>query len=403
MNEICEYAASAGLDIIVYFGSDYNSRIIGQFLNGTASYRDKLVGVYFGDEPGGKMLDTRVDLHDPATGETATKVSAHPAMLRKSNGGSVQYTDYQGMITVTQSGYSILYYPDGRAVITTGHSIKDRTTYLVDKDGIVYTVDKSGNITSRATEALCVHCLPKLESYDALLAERPFQTYDETARRLVDECKEYNDWLHRNYALKSITSDYALYWWDNLGGYDTVLAELGWNNTVAQEIALARGAANLQGKEWGTIITWKYTTAPYLASGNEIYQQMRTSYEAGAKYILIFNYAKDMEGPYGTLQDEHFAALERFWNDVVQNPNVTRGSVKAEAALVLPENYGWGLRRQNDTIWGIWQPDDKSPQVWTALQESLAKHDVGLDIVYDDPAYPVAGKYPQVYYWNQTG
>jgi len=25
-----------------------------------------------------------------------------------------------------------------------------------------------------------------------------------------------------------------------------------------------------------------------------------------------------------------------------------------------------------------------------------------LDIVYDDPAYPVTGKYSKIYYWNQS-
>jgi hypothetical protein len=79
-----------------------------------------------------------------------------------------------------------------------------------------------------------------------------------------------------------MTSDYALYWWDYQGGYDTVFAQLGWNNTVAQEIGLVRGAADLQGKDWGTIITWKYMQAPYLPDGDEMFDQMKTSYKAGA-------------------------------------------------------------------------------------------------------------------------
>ena len=62
-----------------------------------------------------------------------------------------------------------------------------------------------------------------------------------------------------------------------------------------------------------------------------------------------------------------------------------------------------GLRRSNDTIWGMWKPDDKSQQVWSMLEDSLAKYDSKLDIVYDDPAYPVAGRYTQIIYWNQTG
>jgi hypothetical protein len=40
----------------------------------------------------------------------------------------------------------------------------------------------------------------------------------------------------KNQSCQIFTSDYALHWWDYEGGYDTVFAELGWNNTAAQEI-----------------------------------------------------------------------------------------------------------------------------------------------------------------------
>jgi len=401
MNEVCEYAASSGLNIVVYFGSnEYQNRYVRQFLDGNMSWRNKLVGVYFGDEPGGKMLDTNVELYDPKTGDTAIKHAGTRVTLTKADGTLISYSE-NGLIVVFASTkhFSANYHSDGRISLTTG-TTQNRAYYMIEKNGTVYMVNQYGNEPLRVEDT---SGLPKLETYETLMAERPFQNYDEAAQRLVNECKDYNDWLHSHWTLKSITSDYGLYWWDNLGEYDTVLAELGWNNTVAQEIALARGAANLQGKDWGTIITWKYTTEPYLTNGEEMYQQMRTSYQAGAKYILIFNYAEDMQGPYGTLEDNHFNALERFWREVVQNPNVTRGGTKAEAALVLPMNYGWGLRRSNDTIWGLWKPDDKSPQVWASLQDSSGKHGSKLDIVYDDPLYPVAGKYTQIIYWNQTG
>jgi hypothetical protein len=81
-----------------------------------------------------------------------------------------------------------------------------------------------------------------------------------------------------------------LYWFDYRSGYDTILVEVGWNNTLAQEIALVRGAANFQLNDWGIIITWKNTQPPYLDSGDAIYEKMRTSYAAGAKYITIFNF-----------------------------------------------------------------------------------------------------------------
>jgi hypothetical protein len=185
--------------------------------------------------------------------------------------------------------------------------------------------------------------------------------------------------------------------------YDVLLAQFGWNHTTEQDIALVRGAANLQGKSWGAILTWTYTEPPYLAGGEEIYEQMVMAYESGAEYIAIFNYAEEMDGAYGILQEEHFEALERFWNEVVQKPEVVHGGITADAVLVLPRNYGWGMRSPDDTIWGLWGPDEKSPQVWQQLQNTLSKNGLRLDIVYDDPEYPITANYKQIYYWNHTG
>ena len=85
----------------------------------------------------------------------------------------------------------------------------------------------------------------------------------------------------QNAGIKTFTSDYVLYWFDYLGGYDVMLAQFGWNNSYIQDIALVRGAARMQNKPWGAIITWKHDEPPYLDSGEEIYNQMHTAYEAG--------------------------------------------------------------------------------------------------------------------------
>jgi hypothetical protein len=45
------------------------------------------------------------------------------------------------------------------------------------------------------------------------------------------------------------TSDCALFWFDYLAGYDAVFAELEWNHSRAQQIALCRGAVNVQNKQ----------------------------------------------------------------------------------------------------------------------------------------------------------
>jgi hypothetical protein len=226
--------------------------------------------------------------------------------------------------------------------------------------------------------------------------------YSEEAKwfkQLLEANRGHNDL--KLYNITTFTSDYALYWFDYLGGYQNLFAQLGWNESVNQQISLIRGAATMQNKDWGTIITWKYTQPPYLDSGENIYNQMITSYNAGAKYITIFDYPYNItDNLYGSMTDAHFQVLEKFWNQVVtkSSPN----SVKAQAALVLPKDYGWGMRSVDDKIWGFWGPDEKSPLIWNNTQALLNKYGLHLDIIYDDPAFPIQGNYSKVYYWNQT-
>jgi hypothetical protein len=223
------------------------------------------------------------------------------------------------------------------------------------------------------------------------------------------EAQWFNQLLERNpghnslkqYNITTFTSDYALFWFDYLGGYDTLFAQLGWNESVNTQISLLRGAATMQNKDWGAIITWKYTQPPYLDTGENIYNQMVTAYNSGAKYITIFNYPyNSTDNPYGVMEPEHFQALEKFWNQIVTKsaPSVPH----AEAALVLPKDYGWGMRNPNDKIWGFWGTDDKSPLIWNNTQTLLNKYGLRLDIIYDDLAFPIEGNYSKVYYWNQT-
>ena len=188
-------------------------------------------------------------------------------------------------------------------------------------------------------------------------------TYDDVAERYITTTQGDEGYdILRTYDIPAYASDYVLYWFDYLMGYDVMWAQLGWNHTIEQDIALLRGAANLQNKSWGTIITWKYLHPPYLDTAANIYDQMVLSYKAGAEYVVIFNYAENMTSYYGTLHEEHFLDLERFWNDVVQNPEAVQGSTKAEAVLVLPKNYGWGMRTQDDKIWAFWEADTNSEQ-----------------------------------------
>jgi hypothetical protein len=176
-----------------------------------------------------------------------------------------------------------------------------------------------------------------------------------------------------------------------------VLAQIGWNLTLAQQIAPVRGAADMQNKSWGVVITWKYQQPPYLANGTELVEEMKTAYECGAKYIVLFNYYGDNSDTYGTMKQEHFDALQSFWHSVVQNPNEVWGSIKADSAVVLPHNYGYGGRWMDDHIWGIFKPDSHTRQIWAVIQEALQAHDLKTDIVYADENYPLLPSYENIY------
>ena len=203
------------------------------------------------------------------------------------------------------------------------------------------------------------------------------------------------DYLSNN--TKVFTSDYGLYWFDYLSGYDVVLGQVGWNLTLNQQIGLMRGAADLQHKDWGVIITWKYQQPPYLDNGTEILSQMKTAYECGAKYIVLFDYYDSDNATYGTMKPEHFQALESFWKNEVTNPQKTQGSIKANSVLVLPKNYGWGTRWEEDKVWGIFEADNQTRQIWSLMETTLQEHGFKTDIVVDDSRFPVPPNYQSIY------
>jgi len=230
--------------------------------------------------------------------------------------------------------------------------------------------------------------------------------YSDAANRFVNNITLSNSMTDaKSKNLRTFTADYALYWWDYKAGYDTVFAELGWGLDSTQQIALCRGAANMQGKDWGAIIVWEDYEPPYLGSAQEIYDEMLLAYSGGAKYIVVFNYPTFPESnPYGVLLEEHFLVLEQFWNYVNANPRGYSG--EAKVALVLPEDYGWGMRRNKyigvDNIWGLWPEDEKSPIILENAKALLGEYGLGLDIIYSDETVSFEGKYDKVFFWNST-
>jgi hypothetical protein len=199
-----------------------------------------------------------------------------------------------------------------------------------------------------------------------------------------------------------MTSDYALYEFDYKAGYGVVLAELAWNHSRPINIALCRGAATARSKDWGVMITYTYDTPPYLASGAQIYNDLVLAYENGAKYFMVFDYAKDpaTNVTHGILQQEHLDALQQFWQYVKDNPKPAVPSERV--AYVLPNDYAYGFRGPNDNIWGLWGPDDISDKIWNDSTTLTNKYGSALDIIYEDSLQNHAFNYSKLIFWNGT-
>jgi hypothetical protein len=165
-------------------------------------------------------------------------------------------------------------------------------------------------------------------------------------------------------------------------------------------IALCRSAAKAHNKDWGAIVTWEYTDEPYIESREELYDDMILAPKTGAKHVVVFDYPKIEQ--YGILTEDHFDAMKDFWNYVHSDPQ-EHGVNQAEVAYVLPQDYGFGFRNPEDTIWGLWNADDLSQKVWDDTNKLIDQYGSRLDIVYDDADVmgAVKSRYNKLFFWNQ--
>lgn len=268
ITDICDYAVSSGLNIIVNLGvSQTYTRVwtwqLPWLESAKQRYGDRFLGAYYDDEPAGIQLD---------------------------------YNWFNFFLN-----YSSHF--EGRPHASPLHQI------FADLE------DEMANIAR-----------PEPKDYDS--EAEWFQ--------MILETNQGHKSL-RDAEIKTFTSDYALYWFDYLGGYDVMLAQFGWNNSYVQDIALVRGAARMQNKSWGAIITWKYEEPPYLDNGEEIYNQIYAAYEAGAEYAIIFTYPQIGDSPYGTRKKMSVLTL---LSDCGAKWRIIRGkylNVKRKPRLFCPE------------------------------------------------------------------
>jgi hypothetical protein len=102
-------------------------------------------------------------------------------------------------------------------------------------------------------------------------------------------------------------------------------------------------------------ITWKYDNPPYLEEGEKLYNDMITAHNAGANYVLLFNYPN--VGACGVLTKDDLNALNSFKDYVSSNPQPNLPSYE-RVAFVLPPKYCCGFGSSNDRIWGVWDSDN---------------------------------------------
>ena len=198
--------------------------------------------------------------------------------------------------------------------------------------------------------------------------------------------------------IQAFSSDYALYWYDYKAGYDVLFAEFGWNYSRQLNVAMCRGAAVAQNKDWGVMITWTYNQFPYLGSGEELFNDMVLAYENGAKYILVFDTNENYT--HGILREEHLQAIKDFTQYAHSNPR-KNSTVNERTAFVLPKDYGYGFRGPEDRIWGVFPSDATSYALSVKLGDMLETYGDKLDVIYDEVDYS-ALEYERIVFWNGT-
>jgi hypothetical protein len=221
----------------------------------------------------------------------------------------------------------------------------------------------------------------------------------------------YTNYFLENYSsyygspnLIRYTSDYALYWYDYLVGYDIVFGEFVGNQSRQLAVALCRGAAKSLGKHWGTMITWKYMRPPFVEEPLQLFHDMVLAYRNGAKYIIVFDSPGNNSATteYGILTRAHLNVMKMFWFYTKLCPSTQE--FPAETAYVLPSDYGYGFRGPADKIWGVFGPDALSPVIWNATNSLIQKYGTRLDIVYETKTdnVPITLSYEKLIYWNGT-
>ena len=420
--QICDYAVKSGLNIIISGSTNSLGNNLNAILDVAPERWGKhFLGLYFNDEPAGHMLDSPyILLNDNNTSVSIAKNSDVTISFGNQSGMglntiSTQYKFGIGSGTITRTttlstiishwsyadrnptvttqtvnGTPVIpdetvYYPNGTITYATN------TTLTYQPNGQVF--DENGQIITNQGN------ISQFVPYQQVWNLNPLLNYTDAANFYVNNLKTTLSSIGNRSNVKLYTSDYGLYWFDYAGGYDTVFSEFGWNNSRQMDIALCRGAATAQGKDWGVMVTWTYDKSPYLENATQLYNDMKLAYDNGAKYIVVFNSNGNSSG---VLDNDQFNAIHTFWQ-YTQSNQKTLDDSRDRFAYVLPDGYGYGFRGINDSIWGLWKGDNFSNHQLTNINSAFQQYGSKLNVIFDDSSFSkYLGQYSRVIYWNGT-
>ena len=413
--EICDYAVKSGLNIIISGSTNSLGNNLNTILSIAEHWGKHFLGLYFNDEPAGHMLDSPyILLNDNNTSVSIAKNSEVTISFSNQSGtglntistsyefgiasGTIIKTTTISTITphdsiptvtnITINGKPVI--PDQTVYCRNGTiTYATDTTLIYDPNGKVF--NENGQVITNQGN------ISKFVPYQQVWNLNPILNYTDAANFFVNNLKTTLSSIGNQSNVKLYTSDYGLYWFDYAGGYDTVFSEFGWNNSRQINIALCRGAATAQNKDWGIMITWTYDHPPYLENATQLYSDMKLAYDNGANYVVVFNSdGKSNE----ILGDDQLNAIKQFWQYTENNSREI--TLNARVAYVLPNGYGFGFRGINDSMWGIWH-DNSSNQQYTDINNSLKQYGSKLDVVFNDsPFQNYSNLYSKTIYWNST-
>ena len=209
VNELGEYAIAKGLYFLPYFGMVIQPQFSEWLSNATQRWGTRLLGVYYGDEPGGKMLDSYVTFNDSQTGDSITKTTYGDILVQKPNGSKIFYEIGGNIHLLEPMSYT---YENASA------RIESASTYVTFYPN--GTVAATYPNPTTLTNEIVLNYKPTT-TYKNLMNIKPFKDANDIANKFCTN-DQGNIQTLRN-STKLFTSDYALYWFDYQAGYDVVL------------------------------------------------------------------------------------------------------------------------------------------------------------------------------------